>query len=202
MVRKIRRTILRSMAAQTLSLKLPFLRLNAAKAAEFARLQDLNTATANGILAVPKEERGALTTVHFVHVEVGSAWMNQTIRNARAKTGVNRFKVLPLETNNQNWTLHKVGETYSLGFGLQRGVKKRIPLEVYGAHAPHALDADHNASRNVGRWVGASCPVGLEWGGGVMPASVPPGAVHDSPQAPYATDPARGRWQEGESHRL
>jgi len=33
--------------------------------------------------------------------------MNQTIRNARAKTGVTQFKVAPLETNNQNWTLHK-----------------------------------------------------------------------------------------------
>ncbi len=72
------------MATQTLSLKLPFLRLNATKAAEFARLQDLNTVTANAILAVPREERGALTTAHFGHVELGSAWMNQTIRNARA----------------------------------------------------------------------------------------------------------------------
>ncbi len=40
------------MVTQTLSLKLPFLRLNATKAAEFGRLQDLNTATANGILVV------------------------------------------------------------------------------------------------------------------------------------------------------
>jgi putative transposase len=129
------------MVTQTLSLKLPFLRLNATKAAEFGRLQDLNTATANGILAMSKEESGALTTAHFTHVELGSAWMNQTIRNARAKTGVKRFKVLPLETNNQNWTLHKVGDTYSLGIGLLRGVKKRVPLEVYGAHATRALDA-------------------------------------------------------------
>ncbi len=126
------------MATQTLTLKLPFLQLNATKAATFARLQDLNTATANEILALPKEERGALTTAHFTHVEVGSAWMNQTIRNARAKTGVKKFKALPLETNNQNWTLHKVGATYSLGFGLWRGVKKRIPLDMYGAHAARA----------------------------------------------------------------
>ena len=390
------------MGTQTLTLKLPFLRLNATKAAAFERLQDLNTATANAILALPKEERGALTTAHFMHVELGSAWMNQTIRTARAKTGVKQFKVLPLETNNQNWTLHKVGATYSLGFGLLRGVKKRVPLEVYGAHATRALDAlldgtakkgglklwrsrrglwyalvsvtmevpvaersgqwigvdrgqnhlavastptgrprfwtcgvvrqarrhyaakrrrlqkagkhktvrrlehkearlvrhvnhviskqivrfaadhgsgirleelrgirqtskqrtntkrqadknrdywpyfdletkimykaalagvpvekvsaaytsksccrcgaiglrerhsfrcprcgyrghaDHNASRNVGRWIGVSCPVVLERGVGVMPASVPPGAVHGSPRAPYATDPARG----------
>ncbi len=129
------------MATQTLSLKLPFLRLNAAKAAEFARLQDLNTATANAIVAMPREERGALTTAHFADVELGSAWMNQTIRNARARTGVKRFKALPLETNNQNWTLHKVGATYSLGFGLIRGVKKRVPLEVYEAHAARVLNA-------------------------------------------------------------
>ncbi len=82
-----------------------------------------------------------MTTAHFADVELGSVWMNQTIRNARARTGVKRFKALPLETNNQNWTLHKVGTTYSLGFGLVRGVKKRIPLEVYGAHAARALDA-------------------------------------------------------------
>jgi len=42
----------------------------------------------------------------------------------------------------------------------------------------------------------------LERGVGVMPASVSPGAVHDSPQAPYATDPVRGTAQEGESHWL
>jgi len=399
-IRKLR--YIDGMVTQTLSLKLPFLRLNATKAADFARLQDLNTAAANRILDVPKEERAALTTAHFGHVLLGSAWMNQTIRNARAKTGVKRFKVLPLETNNQNWTLHKVGDTYSLGFGLLRGVKKRVPLDVYGAHATRALDAllagtakkgglklwrsrrgiwyalvsvtmdvpvaersgrwvgvdrgqnhlavastptgrprfwtcgvvrqarrhyaakrrrlqkagkhttithlehkearlvrhvnhviskeivqfavdhgcgirleelrgirqtarqrtdtkrqadknrdywpyfdletkvmykaalagvpvekvpaaytsksccrcgaigqrerhsfrcprcgyrghaDHNASRNVGRWVGVSCPVVLERGAGAMPASVPPGAVYDSPQAPYATDSVRG----------
>jgi len=138
-IRKLR--YIDGMVTQTLSLKLPFLRLNATKAADFARLQDLNTAAANRILDVPKEERAALTTAHFGHVLLGSAWMNQTIRNARAKTGVKRFKVLPLETNNQNWTLHKVGDTYSLGFGLLRGVKKRVPLDVYGAHATRALDA-------------------------------------------------------------
>ncbi len=126
------------MVTQTLSLKLPFLRLNATKAAEFGRLQDLNTAMANEIVSLPKEERGGLTTAHFGHIALGSAWINQTIRNARAKTGVKRFKVAPLETNNQNWTLHKVGATYSLGFGLLRGVKKRVPLEVYGAYAARA----------------------------------------------------------------
>jgi transposase len=128
------------MVAQALILKLPYLRLNAAKATEFARLQDLSTEVTNGILAKSPAERSDLTTAHFTNVEIGSAWMNQTIRNARARTKVKRFKVLPLETNNQNWTLHRVGDTYSLGFGLRRGTKKRIPLDVYGEQHRPVLD--------------------------------------------------------------
>src|SRR5207253_1334813 len=84
----------------------------------------------NGILALSQEERSDLTTAHFTNVEIGSAWMNQTIRNARARTKAKRFTVMLLETNNQNWTLHKVGDTYSVGFNLLRGVKKRIPLHA------------------------------------------------------------------------
>jgi putative transposase len=129
------------MARQTLTLKLPFLRLNAAKAAELARLQDLNTEVANSILALSPKERAALTTADFGDVEIGSAWMNQTIRNARARTKVKRFRVMPLETNNQNWTLYKVGDIYSVGFNLLRGVNKRVPLEVYGVPSQDVLDA-------------------------------------------------------------
>jgi putative transposase len=76
------------MVAQTLTLKLPFLRLNAAKSTEFARLQDFNTEVANGILAMSPAERSALTTAHFTNADIGSAWMNQTIRNAWARTKV------------------------------------------------------------------------------------------------------------------
>src|SRR5919202_1767835 len=133
--------IVKRMPTQTLTLKVPFLRLNAAKATEFARLQDLNTKVANGILALSQEERSHLTTAHFTDVEIGSAWMNQTIRNARARTKAQRFTVMPLETNNQNWTLYKVGDTYSVGFNLLRGVKKRIPLQVYGVPYQRILDA-------------------------------------------------------------
>ncbi len=43
------------------TLKLPFLRLNRAKAEEFAYLQVLNTSVANNILAIPKGERRMLT---------------------------------------------------------------------------------------------------------------------------------------------
>ena len=126
---------------QTLTLKLPFLRLNAAKTVEFARLEAVNTVVANRILAMPREERRTLTTASFHDVELGSAWMNQTIRNANAATKVKAFKRMPLETNNQNWTLHKVGDTYSLGFGLLRGVKKRVPLTVHAANHRATLEA-------------------------------------------------------------
>lgn len=114
------------MPTLTLTLKLPFLNLNRVKAAEWVRLQEVNTALANRILAMPRAERRALTTASFKDVELGSAWVNQTIRNvnksaARWRGGVKVFKRLPLETNNQNWTLHKVGDTYSIAFGLLRG---------------------------------------------------------------------------------
>ena len=121
------------MATATKTLKLPFLRLNKAKADEFARLQVLNTEVANSILAMPKDVRAALTSKHFNTIEIGSAWINQTIRNARTRTKVKQFGSLPLETNNQNWTLHKTGGTFSVGFGLLRGVKKRVPLAVHQA---------------------------------------------------------------------
>jgi putative transposase len=87
------------MAVATKTLKLPFLRLNQAKAEEFARLQALNTALANELLARPRKERSVLTTKSFRDVEIGSGWVNQTIRNANAKTKAKRFRCLPLETN-------------------------------------------------------------------------------------------------------
>jgi putative transposase len=129
------------MAVVKKTLKLPFLRLNQAKAEEFARLQAINTALANELLAMPKKERKGLTTAAFRDVEIGSAWVNQTIRNANAKTRAKQFRCLPLETNNQNWTLHKVGMTYSVSFGLLRGVKKRVPLAVHSASHQDWLDA-------------------------------------------------------------
>lgn len=121
------------MATHTKTLKLPFLRLNSSKADLFARLERLNTEVANQILVMPKEQRRTLTSKAFADIEIGSAWINQTIRNANANTRVKRFSRLPLETNNQNWTLHRVGDTFSLGFGLLRGIKKRVPLEVHAA---------------------------------------------------------------------
>ncbi len=129
------------MSTANKTLKLPFHRLNQAKAKEFARLEEINTAVVNLILAMPKSERRTLTSKSFAHIEIGSAWINQTIRNANAKTKAKQFRRLPLETNNQNWTLHKVGETYSVSFGLLRGIKKRVPIEVHVASHRDWLDA-------------------------------------------------------------
>lgn len=128
------------MPTQTLTLKLPFLDLNRVKAAEWSALQEANTALANRILTMPKAERRALTTASFKDVELGSAWVNQTIRNVNKSKKVKSFKRLPLETNNQNWTLHKVGDTYSIAFGLLRGVKKRVPLAVHQANHKAVLE--------------------------------------------------------------
>ncbi|MEN9210700.1 MAG: hypothetical protein Q6J46_10410, partial [Thermostichus sp. DG02_2_bins_29] len=88
------------MATLTKTLKLPFLRLNRSKTEmfEFERLQKLNTEVAHSILALPKAQWRTLTTKVFANVEIGSAWINQTIRNANARTKIKRFSCLPLET--------------------------------------------------------------------------------------------------------
>jgi putative transposase len=138
------------MSTATKTLKLPFLRLNRAKAEEFARLQALNTSVANDLVALTKPARRTLTSKAFAHVEIGSAWINQTIRNANARTQVQQFRCLPLETNNQNWTLHKVSETYSISFGLRRGIKKRVPLAVHHAVHQRWLDAVLEGSASPG----------------------------------------------------
>lgn len=138
------------MTTHAVSLKLPFLALNQSKRDEFSRLQTLNTHVANSILSIPKGERAKLTTAAYKDVELGSAWMNQTIRNARARTKVRAFECLPLETNNQNWTLHKVGETDSIGFGLVRGVKKRVPLEIHQSSQHDWLERILNGTAQKG----------------------------------------------------
>jgi hypothetical protein len=138
------------MATVTKTLKLPFLRLNRVKAEELARLQAHNTEVANAILAMPKAERRKLTTRSFAQIEIGSAWINQTIRKTIARTRVRRFRCLPLETSNQNWTLHKVGETWSVSFGLLRGSKKRVPIEVHTASHRECLEALLDGRARVG----------------------------------------------------
>lgn len=128
------------MAKLTITLKLPFCRLNQVKALEFERLTAINTQVANGLLKVEKKERKKLTSAAFNHIEIGSMWINQTIRNANAKTKAKHFKTMWLEVNNQGYEVLKSGDLYTLSFSLYRGRKGRIPLEVHSASHSEALD--------------------------------------------------------------
>jgi putative transposase len=121
------------MATQTITLKLPFLKLNQCKVQEFEQFTHLNTQLANEMLKLSKSERRKLSSKDFADEVLGSMWVNQTIRNANAKTKVKQFKVLPLEINNQGWSLHKQGDTWSVCFNLYRRGHghKRIPLEIH-----------------------------------------------------------------------
>jgi IS605 OrfB family transposase len=92
------------------------------------------------MLQLPKKERSKLSSKDFAAIEIGSMVINQTIRNANAETKVKQFKSLPLETNNQGWSIHKVGETYSVSFSLTRGRTKRIPLQVHQSKHTNILD--------------------------------------------------------------
>ena len=128
------------MAKLTLTLKLPFYRLNQSKAIEFERLTAINTNVANDLLLLDKKERKKLTSAAFKHVEIGSMWINQTIRNTNAKTKVKHFKRIWLEVNNQGYEVLKSGDLYTLCFSLYRGRKGRIPLEVHSASHTDVLD--------------------------------------------------------------
>ena len=60
------------MSMLTLTLKLPFYRLNQCKAQEFEGLTQLNTAIANQLLEIPKTDRRKYTSKDFNHIEIGS----------------------------------------------------------------------------------------------------------------------------------
>ncbi len=128
------------MANLSITLKLPFYRLNQVKALEFERLTAVNTAVANDLLKVDKKDRKRLTSAAFKHVEIGSMWINQTIRNTNAKTKAKHFKQMWLEVNNQGFEVLKSGDLYVLSFSLYRGRKGRIPLEIHSASQTAALD--------------------------------------------------------------
>jgi IS605 OrfB family transposase len=128
------------MANLTLTLKLPFYRLNQVKALEFERLTALNTFVANDLLRVDKNERKKLTSADFKHVEIGSMWINQTIRNCNAKTKAKHFKTMWLEVNNQGYEVLKSGDLYTMSFSLYRGRKGRIPLQVHSANNSDVLN--------------------------------------------------------------
>lgn len=128
------------MAQLTLTLKLPFYRLNSSKATEFERLTVINTSVANDLLQVEKAERKKLTSAAFRHIEIGSMWINQTIRNTNAKTKVKHFKRMWLEVNNQGYEVLKSGSFFVLSFSLYRGRKGRIPFSVHSASHTGVLD--------------------------------------------------------------
>lgn len=86
------------------------------------------------------KERKKLTSADFKHIEIGSMWINQTIRNCNAKTKAKCFKSMWLEVNNQGYEVLKSGNLYILSFSLYRGRKGRIPLEVYSASHSETLD--------------------------------------------------------------
>ncbi len=128
------------MAILTLTLKLPFYRLNQCKAMEFDRLTELNTGIANQLLEISKTDRRKYTSKDFNHIKIGSGWSNQTIRNSCAATKVKQFKCMPLEVNNQGWRIEKKGNIYSVAFSIIRGVKKRIPLAIHQSNHADTLD--------------------------------------------------------------
>lgn len=128
------------MAELTLTLRLPFYRLNQVKILEFERLTAVNTQVANGLLQVDLKERKKLTSSAFHHIEIGSMWINQTIRNTNAKTKVKHFKRMWLEVNNQGFEISKSGNLYTVSFSLYRGRKGRIPLSIHQASHTDVLD--------------------------------------------------------------
>ncbi|MDJ0514868.1 MAG: transposase [Trichodesmium sp. MO_231.B1] len=138
------------MSKLILTLKLPFYRLNACKAEEFERLTLLNTEVANTLLRVDKSERRKYTSKDFHHVEIGSMWINQTIRNTCAFTKVKKFKRLPLEVNNQGYNISRQGDLFTVSLSLYRGKKKRIPLTVHSASHQETLDKIINGDAFLG----------------------------------------------------
>ena len=128
------------MAELSITLKLPFYRLNQSKAIEFERLTAINTQVANNLLQVDKKERLKLTSAAFKHIEIGSMWINQTIRNTNALTKARHFKRMWLEVNNHGYEVLKSGDLYTLSFSLYRGRKGRIPIHVHSASHHEVLD--------------------------------------------------------------
>lgn len=128
------------MVELTLTLKLPFYRLNQVKALEFEQLTVVNTQVANELLQIELKERKKLTSAAFHYIEIGSMWINQTIRNTNAKTKVKRFKRMWLEVNNQGFEISRSGDLYTVSFSLYRGKKKRIPLSIHQASHTDVLD--------------------------------------------------------------
>lgn len=122
------------MSQVNITLKLKFPDLNRTKAKIFGEMTEENTRLANWLLTVPLPERRKLTTAG-IEISLMSALANQTIRHTTSGTGkkVKNYKSLPPEINKQNWSIHKIGETYSLSFPTIKGTK-RVPVEVASKH--------------------------------------------------------------------
>ncbi len=104
------------------------------------RLTLLNTEVANTLLKVDKLERRKYTSKDFHHIEIGSMWINQTIRNTCAQTKVKKFKRLPIEVNKQGYSVSRQGDLFTVSLSLYRGQKKRIPLLVHSASHQETLE--------------------------------------------------------------
>ncbi|GET38090.1 hypothetical protein [Microseira wollei] len=128
------------MSCVTITLKLKFVNLNQAKAKIFGEMTQENTRLANWLLTIPLSERRKLTTAK-VDTSLMSALANQTIRHTTSGVGkkVKQYKSLPPEINKQNWSIHKVGETYSVSFPTIKGTK-RVPVAVASKHWQPILD--------------------------------------------------------------
>ncbi|MDJ0520160.1 MAG: hypothetical protein QNJ74_29195 [Trichodesmium sp. MO_231.B1] len=137
------------MSKLTLTLKLPFYRLNTCQAAEFERLTWLNT-EGRTLLKVDTLGGRKYTSKDFHHVEIGSMWINQTIRNTCAQTKVKKFKPLPIEFNNQGYNVTREGDLFTISFSLYRGKRKRIPLTVHSASHQETLEKIINAEAFLG----------------------------------------------------
>lgn len=129
------------MAKVTTTIKLKFVDLNQSKAELFAQMTQENTSLANYLLSIPLLERRKLTTAKVV-TNLMSALANQTIRHTTSNTGkkVKKYKTLPPEINKQNWSIHKIGDTYSISFPTIKGTK-RVPVGVAYHHWQPILDA-------------------------------------------------------------
>ncbi len=118
----------------TTTLKIKFLDLNRAKAQLFEQMTAECTTLANELLKLNIKERRKLTTAKVV-TPLRSALANQVIRQVKGEAGkkTKNYKLLPPEINNQNWELHKCGDTYSVSFPTLKGTK-RVPIDVAGNH--------------------------------------------------------------------
>jgi IS605 OrfB family transposase len=128
------------MTKVTRTIKLKFVNLNRCKAKLFEQMTAENTQIANELLSMPIEERRKMTTAKIVS-GLKSALINQIIRHTKSSTGrkTKKYKVLPVEVNNQNWKIVKVSNTYSISFPTTKG-EKRIPIEVASSHWQPILD--------------------------------------------------------------